>query len=547
MLKRYSGSGRIMRFILFLLYTFSFSVFAQDTHIGWEPDPDDNVCVKDINGDGKTDDAGEALLCGEGSTYDPFKAYQFGEASGYSLIPAPTCAIDQVSCIKEDIAYCPYDDSVCTSSTCDKLTSCNSVSWTETEVQTIVGTVTNRPVLSPSPSCSFDITNSYFYCPFGGSTGYAKPNQCLIEEPLCGSVVWEGGEPVEAWFCSYTDQWYPTEEAATSACTYTENVTIEYNGFDCPLTPYNDKYSTAGSCSSSCKETAACEKEKNFVCPIGDEFACVNLDSTNSSDNFVCSDSPCGRYEDTSENTPVDRDMLVDDGDYDAEGNCLGAVMIFTGRAMDCRVPGIASAYQNCCNKADDDIYNDNMGGLTETAITLEVISLTYGAATAAYATYSAGGTAAEAGASATEFLSGAVDPTTLAIAAAVLIIMEYLESACPPEDIETAMLDASGYCVTIGEKCTTKWFGSCVQEVEVKCCFNSMMARIINEQGRPQLGMTFGTPNAPQCEGFSAEQFQALDFSKIDLSEYYDEIRLNSQTEVEGIISEGITDATGG
>ena len=51
-------------------------------------------------------------------------------------------------------------------------------------------------------------------------------------------------------------------------------------------------------------------------------------------------------------------------------------------------------------------------------------------------------------------------------------------------------------------------------------------MARIIQEQGRPQLttfGPTgsWGTPDNPDCRGFTPEEFESIDFAKIDFSEY--------------------------
>ena len=547
MFKRFSCSSTIVRFFYLVSLCFSLYINAQDQHIGWEPNSTDNVCIKDINGDGNNDDAGEAILCSEGSTYDPFVAYKNGEFAGYSTDYSPSCAHDQVSCIKESISYCPFDDNVCSGPTCQRNRACLPTSWMERRSVRKVASVYRENVFLPTPACSYSWSRKH-YCPTGTSRGYSTANQCYISESNCGTYATNSsGQNITKWFCSRTSQYFDNYWSARSSCTYYETSNVRVNGFDCPVTPHNDRYTSASACAANCIETKNCEKEKFFSCPLGDSYSCVNLNNANTSDNFVCSKVQCGIYKDVKLNQPVDRNILVDDGNYDVEGNCLGSVMIFTGRAMDCRVPGVASAYQNCCTKSDDEVYNDNMGGLTETAIALETISLTYGAATAAYATYSAGGTAAEAGASASEFLAGAVDPTTAAIAVAVVIIMKYLESACPPEDIETAILDSSGYCVTLGKKCTSKWFGSCVQKAEVKCCFNSMMARIVNEQGRPQLGMNFGTPDAPRCEGFSAEQFQALDFSKIDLSEYYDEIRKNSQAEVESIMSEGITDATGG
>lgn len=54
------------------------------------------------------------------------------------------------------------------------------------------------------------------------------------------------------------------------------------------------------------------------------------------------------------------------------------------------------------------------------------------------------------------------------------------------------------------------------------------MVSKIINQQGRAQLGMSSGTAESPDCSGFTVAQLQALDFTKIDLSEFTAGIQAN-------------------
>ncbi len=63
------------------------------------------------------------------------------------------------------------------------------------------------------------------------------------------------------------------------------------------------------------------------------------------------------------------------------------------------------------------------------------------------------------------------------------------------------------------------------MERKESSCCFNSRLARIINEQGRAQLGKGWGSQKHPDCSGFTAAELEKLDFSKIDLSEFIAEI----------------------
>ena len=54
-------------------------------------------------------------------------------------------------------------------------------------------------------------------------------------------------------------------------------------------------------------------------------------------------------------------------------------------------------------------------------------------------------------------------------------------------------------------------------------CCFNSLLSRIINQQGRPQLGKDWGfDPRTPDCSGFTVTELQRLDFGAMDFSEFY-------------------------
>jgi conjugal transfer mating pair stabilization protein TraN len=43
-----------------------------------------------------------------------------------------------------------------------------------------------------------------------------------------------------------------------------------------------------------------------------------------------------------------------------------------------------------------------------------------------------------------------------------------------------------------------------------------------------------WGTPQAPYCRGFTPEEFQALDFSKMDLSEYYADTVTKAQSDIQ-------------
>jgi conjugal transfer mating pair stabilization protein TraN len=86
-----------------------------------------------------------------------------------------------------------------------------------------------------------------------------------------------------------------------------------------------------------------------------------------------------------------------------------------------------------------------------------------------------------------------------------------------------------------------------CVQKSDSYCSFNSSLGKIIQEQGRTQLGISWGSPENPQCRGFTPEEFQKIDFSKIDLTEFVKDIQNSVQTSVIQNLGTYVKDKVGG
>lgn len=128
----------------------------------------------------------------------------------------------------------------------------------------------------------------------------------------------------------------------------------------------------------------------------------------------------------------------------------------------------------------------------------------------------------------ATDGWAVAIDPTTMAISVIVLVAMQMM--SCDPEELKTALKEGAGLCHMVDERhCKKRVLGICLKRESVKCCFNSVLARVINEQGRAQLGIGWGSGDKPSCDGFSVAQLQSLDFSRMDLSEFYASIVPNT------------------
>jgi len=81
---------------------------------------------------------------------------------------------------------------------------------------------------------------------------------------------------------------------------------------------------------------------------------------------------------------------------------------------------------------------------------------------------------------------------------------------------------DDAGLCHKVGTYCSSSFLGICVTKKDVYCCFQSKISRILQEQGRPQIGKPWGNPKTETCEGFTIFEFQQLDLSAMDFSEVY-------------------------
>ena len=118
-----------------------------------------------------------------------------------------------------------------------------------------------------------------------------------------------------------------------------------------------------------------------------------------------------------------------------------------------------------------------------------------------------------------------AFDPWSLAIAVVISIVLSMV--SCNEDEGKLAMKEGARLCHTIGTWCSSciRILGvcvSCIEHTTSKCCFNSMLARIVNEQGRTQIGKGWGGAQSPDCSGFTVAQLQTLDFAAMDLSEFY-------------------------
>ncbi|MGZ5154254.1 MAG: type-F conjugative transfer system mating-pair stabilization protein TraN, partial [Burkholderiales bacterium] len=297
---------------------------------------------------------------------------------------------------------------------------------------------------------------------------------------------------------------------------------------------------------SVCKQmnpaTGVCEVfQDTYSCPTPAE---TTTTASNCPSNVFCLGSSCFNTNYTND-TDFARSMSMMEAAREA-GVYIDpdSLQVFKGEANSCR----DRLLKNCC-------YTDSAGaGMTNQSVLGVGSRLVYdvlmnsenrqfiyqginalltgagfsGSFTTYGVTFAVNGDAVPAGSvtlAATDSLVIAFDPWSLVIAIVIYVVMSMM--SCNENEGKLAMKEGAGLCHSIGTYCSSciRVLGSCVACIEHttgKCCFNSSLSRIVNEQGRGQIGKGWGGAESPDCSGFTIAQLQSLDFAAMDLTEFY-------------------------
>ena len=87
----------------------------------------------------------------------------------------------------------------------------------------------------------------------------------------------------------------------------------------------------------------------------------------------------------------------------------------------------------------------------------------------------------------------------------------------CSAEERELAEERNAGNTHYLGKYCSKKTlFGVCIRRSRAWCVFGSKLGRILQQQGRAQLGIGWGS-----CRGLTVAEIEGIDFARLDLSEF--------------------------
>ena len=332
-------------------------------------------------------------------------------------------------------------------------------------------------------------------------------------------------------------------------------------------------------------ETNLCEiSEKctgNWSCPIPAGSECKLISTKDSIESLNQFETHEGK-----------KPFYDNDGEVSGEG-CNGKVYIFNGYPMECLTAGIMTGFHNCCSgDCDGRIENyidqsmESYGTLIDGTMAYKAIMLGVNA----YKAYKAMKklptecsvnpvtNCLACGPSGSPWFNSCTGFNIRGILTADNIvsfiknglinigIKGYLASmaagfatdlafktffgGCSAQDDLTVCYKKHGLCHYVGSYCKESWpLVGCVQRAKVYCCFSSKLARIVHEQGRPQLKtfgknklLMWGDPeDSPNCRGFTPQEFQMLDFSRIDFSEWYADINAKAQETIKQSLEKSV------
>lgn len=123
----------------------------------------------------------------------------------------------------------------------------------------------------------------------------------------------------------------------------------------------------------------------------------------------------------------------------------------------------------------------------------------------------------------------------------------EYLSANCKENEIALMKSQEKKLCHYVGSYCSKKIpiIGTCQTTTKSYCCFGSKISRVINEQGKAQLGIGWGSGASPDCRGLTANELQNLKFDTMDLSEITSDIASQAtppnQSYIEGKVKQTV------
>ncbi|EMD4714575.1 type-F conjugative transfer system mating-pair stabilization protein TraN [Salmonella enterica] len=114
--------------------------------------------------------------------------------------------------------------------------------------------------------------------------------------------------------------------------------------------------------------------------------------------------------------------------------------------------------------------------------------------------------------------------------------------ASCSSEEKALAKAKEDKLTVSVGEFCSKKVLGICLQKKRGYCQFDSKLAQIVQEQGRNgQLRIGFGSAKSPDCRGITVDELQRIQFDQLNFTNFYEDLMNNQKIPDNGALTEKV------
>jgi len=112
----------------------------------------------------------------------------------------------------------------------------------------------------------------------------------------------------------------------------------------------------------------------------------------------------------------------------------------------------------------------------------------------------------------------------------------------CSTEEKALGKAKEKKLTISVGEFCSKKVLGVCLEKKRGYCQFDSKLAQIVQQQGRNgQLHIGFGGASSPDCRGITQTELQQIQFDKLDFSNFYEDLQNNKNIPDNNALTERI------
>jgi hypothetical protein len=100
------------------------------------------------------------------------------------------------------------------------------------------------------------------------------------------------------------------------------------------------------------------------------------------------------------------------------------------------------------------------------------------------------------------------------------------LGAKCTKDEQTLIDMRSKKLCVYVGKQSTKKMNVTTAIKHRF-CCFGNLLDKVIQVEGRKQLGRNFGSGSAPDCRGLTLEDIQHIDWNLVDFGEFIDDLKI--------------------